>query len=59
MTTHSIRRVHTRWLSATGVLLTVAGLAMWVLPGPGLPVLAVGVVCSAVAGVLRLCGRSR
>lgn len=59
MTMYSARRAHAWWVSIAAVLLTAAGLVTWVLPGPGLPVLALGLLCSAVAGVLWFRARSR
>ncbi|WP_258311174.1 hypothetical protein [Streptomyces sp. NWU49] len=56
---YSARRAHAWWASIAAVLLTAAGLVTWVLPGPGLPVLALGLLCSAVAGVLWFRARSR
>lgn len=48
------------WLFAVaGVLLTLCGTAMWVLPGPGVPVLLLGFSCLAAAGVGRLIDQSR
>ncbi len=45
--------------AVAGVLLTLCGTAMWVLPGPGVPVLLLGIFCLAAAGVGRLVDRSR
>lgn len=43
------------WLLAVaGVVLTLCGAVMWVLPGPGLPVLLLGVLCLVAAGAVRL-----
>ncbi|MCL6738519.1 hypothetical protein [Streptomyces neyagawaensis] len=43
-----------RSLTAAGVLLILMGAVMWVLPGPGLPVLLTGAICLAAAGMARL-----
>lgn len=53
------RRTAVRLLTAASVLLTLSGAVMWVLPGPGLPVLLLGMLCLAAAGAVRLIGRSR
>jgi hypothetical protein len=42
---------------AAGATLTLCGVVLWVLPGPGLPVLLLGIVCLAIAGALRLTDR--
>ncbi|MFJ6636470.1 PGPGW domain-containing protein [Streptomyces sp. NPDC091376] len=46
-------------LMSIGAVLTVAGAAMYVLPGPGLPVLVVGLVFLAAGAVARRAGRER
>ncbi|MDX2757448.1 hypothetical protein [Streptomyces europaeiscabiei] len=46
-------------LTVIGALLTLCGSVMWVLPGPGLPVLVLGILCLAAAGIVLLTGRSR
>ncbi|MFF7844545.1 hypothetical protein ACFZC6_38195 [Streptomyces ossamyceticus] len=51
------RRTATRRLVAAGVTLALCGVVMWVLPGPGLPALLLGIVCLAIAGALRLTDR--
>jgi hypothetical protein len=51
------RRTATRRLAAAGVTLALCGVVLWVLPGPGLPVLLLGIVCLAIAGALRLTDR--
>ncbi|MGV9557037.1 hypothetical protein [Streptomyces sp. NPDC003401] len=48
-----------RSLTAAGEVLVLAGIVMWVLPGPGLPALLLGVLCLAAAGAVRLAGRAR
>lgn len=48
-----------RWLTFAGTVFTVAGAAMYVLPGPGLPVLATGVLILLGAASLRLFGSRR
>ena len=48
------RRTVARSLAAAGVALALCGVVMWVLPGPGLPVLLLGILCLAVAGAVRL-----
>ncbi|MEF9886720.1 hypothetical protein [Streptomyces sp. P9-A4] len=40
-----------------GAVLTVAGAAMYVLPGPGLPVLLLGLAGIAAGAVVRFAGR--
>lgn len=42
---------------AIGVVLTVAGAAMYVLPGPGLPVLLLGLAAVLAGGAVRFIGR--
>lgn len=44
---------------AAGALLTVAGIAMYVLPGPGLPVLLLGLVITGAGGLLVAAGSRR
>ncbi|QTU47431.1 hypothetical protein F3K20_23745 [Streptomyces scabiei] len=44
-------------LTVVGALLTLCGAVMWVLPGPGLPVLLLGILCLAAAGIVLLTGR--
>lgn len=53
------RRTVTRSLAAAGTALALCGVVMWVLPGPGMPVLLLGTLCLAVAGALRLTDRLR
>ena len=53
------RRTVTRSLAAVGAALALCGAVMWVLPGPGLPVLLAGILCLAVAGAARLIDRPR
>ncbi|MFD5569451.1 PGPGW domain-containing protein [Streptomyces cadmiisoli] len=45
-------------LSVVGAVLTVAGTAMYVLPGPGLPVLTIGLV-ALTAGWVMAASRRR
>lgn len=52
-------RAPARSLAALGTALALCGVVMWVLPGPGLPVLLLGILCLAVAGALRLTDRPR
>ncbi|WP_338675160.1 hypothetical protein V1460_20865 [Streptomyces sp. SCSIO 30461] len=44
-------------LMAVGAVLTVAGAAMYVLPGPGLPVISLGPLVLAAGAVLRVVSR--
>ncbi|MDX3067129.1 hypothetical protein F9278_26095 [Streptomyces phaeolivaceus] len=44
-------------LTVVGALLTLCGAVMWVLPGPGLPVLLFGILSLAAAGIALLTGR--
>lgn len=53
------RRTIARSLAAGGTALALCGAVMWVLPGPGLPVLLLGILCLAIAGALRLTDRPR
>lgn len=48
-----------RLLAALGAVLALCGAVMWVLPGPGLPVLLLGILCLAIAGALRPTDRPR
>lgn len=47
------------WLAPLGAVLTATGAVMYVLPGPGLPLLSAGVVMLLIAAVLRPLGRER
>lgn len=42
-----------------GGVVTVAGAAMYVLPGPGLPVLLLGLALLAAGAVVRVVGKRR
>ncbi|GHE63089.1 PGPGW domain-containing protein [Streptomyces capitiformicae] len=53
------RRTVARSLATAGTALALCGVVMWVLPGPGLPVLLLGILCLAVAGALRLTNRPK
>lgn len=53
------RRTVARSLATAGTALVLCGVAMWVLPGPGLPVLLLGILCLAGAGAARLTDRPR
>jgi NhaP-type Na+/H+ or K+/H+ antiporter len=53
------RRRAARWLTALGAALGVVGAVMYVLPGPGLPVLGTGVLLLLCAAMVRLSGRWR
>jgi hypothetical protein len=53
------RRTVTRSLAAAGTALALFGVVMWVLPGPGLFVMLLGILCLAVAGAVRLTDRPR
>ncbi|MFF9773563.1 hypothetical protein ACF1HJ_07800 [Streptomyces sp. NPDC013978] len=44
-------------VTVVGALLTLCGAVMWVLPGPGLPVLLFGILCLAAAGIVLLADR--
>jgi len=46
-------------LMSIGAVATVAGAAMYVLPGPGLPVLSLGLLLLASGAVIRAFGRKR
>ncbi|WP_340377606.1 hypothetical protein U5640_22715 [Streptomyces sp. SS7] len=46
-------------LTTLGALFTLAGAAMYVLPGPGSPVLAIGLAALAAGLVAAAVGRSR
>ena len=59
MDSPGISRVAARLLAALGAVLALCGAVMWVLPGPGLPVLLLGILCLAIAGALRLTDRPR
>ncbi|OKJ92525.1 hypothetical protein AMK26_34810 [Streptomyces sp. CB03234] len=48
-----------RWLLGSGAAFVGAGAVMYVLPGPGLPLLGVGVLLLLVAALLRLLGGGR
>lgn len=47
------------WLAGVGALAAVAGSAMYVLPGPGLPLLATGVSLFLGGAAVWLLGRRR
>ncbi|CAL9441303.1 hypothetical protein [Streptomyces sp. enrichment culture] len=46
-------------LIAVGAVAVMAGVLMYVLPGPGLPVLVVGTVLTAAGAAVRLLGSGR
>ncbi|RPK92186.1 MULTISPECIES: hypothetical protein [Streptomyces] len=44
-------------LMSVGAVITVAGALMYVLPGPGLPLLVVGLVVMAAGAAIRIVSR--
>jgi hypothetical protein len=51
------RRTVARSLATAGMALALCGVVMWALPGPGLPVLLLGILCLVGAGAVRLTDR--
>ncbi len=47
------------WLTSLGAVLSAAEAAMYVFPGPGLPLLSTGVLLLLIAAVLQSLGRER
>ncbi|WP_191971333.1 hypothetical protein [Streptomyces luteolifulvus] len=45
------RRTVARSLATAGMALALCGVVMWALPGPGLPVLLLGILCLVGAGL--------
>lgn len=46
-------------LMSIGAAATVTGALMYVLPGPGLPILVLGLILMATGAVVRIAGRRR